>query len=171
MWALNRTEDDEDDSDIIVSTAHKAKGREWSKVRLMDDFLKSQARRQNQAEKHEATDGHDPAELRLFYVALTRAREEIEVAPNVLPLIGLSPASYASGSRNEPQKPTSAAHPNGAARAGVKPTRPSQQQAVWTPPSNWNPPTKPQPTLTAPPRQGQLQKPKKKGLLGWLFGK
>jgi hypothetical protein len=79
MWALNRTVDEEK-SDVIISTAHKAKGREWSSVRLMDDFLRSQPKKQ--------TNGHDPAELRLFYVALTRAKHAIEVPPTVLSLIG-----------------------------------------------------------------------------------
>jgi ATP-dependent exoDNAse (exonuclease V) beta subunit len=34
------------------------------------------------------SNGHDPAELRLFYVALTRAKEAIEVPTSVLSLIG-----------------------------------------------------------------------------------
>ena len=61
MWALNRTVDD-CRSDLIISTAHKAKGREWSTVRLADDFLRSQPGK--------PTSGPDPAEVRLFYVAL-----------------------------------------------------------------------------------------------------
>lgn len=30
---------DEEDSDLVISTAHKAKGKEWNNVRLMGDFL------------------------------------------------------------------------------------------------------------------------------------
>ncbi|SFP98581.1 UvrD/REP helicase N-terminal domain-containing protein [Nitrosomonas cryotolerans] len=86
LWALNRTVD-EDSCDIIISTAHKSKGREWRNVRLMDDFLKSQPKRQGMAKEHRNTNGYDPAELRLFYVALTRAREEVEIAPNLMSLI------------------------------------------------------------------------------------
>jgi superfamily I DNA/RNA helicase len=86
MWALNRTVDEEK-SDVIISTAHKAKGREWSTVRLMDDFLRSQPKQQK-PEKGTHTIGHDPAELRLLYVALTRAKQAIEVPPTVLSLIG-----------------------------------------------------------------------------------
>ncbi len=78
MWALNRTVDEER-SDLTISTAHKAKGREWSTVRLMDDFLRGQPGK--------PTDGPDPAEVRLFYVALTRAKEAVEVPPAVLSLI------------------------------------------------------------------------------------
>ncbi|MDA9474707.1 hypothetical protein XI03_09350 [Bradyrhizobium sp. CCBAU 65884] len=75
MWALNRTVDEER-SDLIISTAHKAKGREWSTVRLMDDFLRSQPGK--------SSNGPDPAEVRLFYVALTRAKEAVEVPPAML---------------------------------------------------------------------------------------
>jgi len=85
MWALNRTVDEER-SDLIISTAHKAKGREWRTVRLTDDFLRSQPKNQTSTRAHRAT-GHDPAELRLFYVALTRAKEAIDVPQNVLSLV------------------------------------------------------------------------------------
>jgi hypothetical protein len=53
----------EQDADLIVSTAHKSKGREWASVQLGGDF---------------------PAEpkgeeLRLLYVAITRARLELDI--------------------------------------------------------------------------------------------
>jgi superfamily I DNA/RNA helicase len=83
MWALNRTVDEEQ-SDVTISTAHKAKGREWKTVRLMDDFLRSQPKR-SQAK---TTNGDDPAELRLLYVALTRAREVIYLPPSILSIVG-----------------------------------------------------------------------------------
>jgi UvrD-like helicase C-terminal domain/UvrD/REP helicase N-terminal domain len=86
MWALNRTVDEEK-SDVIISTAHKAKGREWRTVRLMDDFMRSQPKVKITQEQRDLN-GHDPAELRLFYVALTRAKEAIEVPTSVLSLIG-----------------------------------------------------------------------------------
>jgi hypothetical protein len=86
MWALNRTVDEEK-SDVVISTAHKAKGREWAKVRLMDDFLRSQPG-QRQPQDARSKNAHDPAEVRLFYVALTRAKEAIDVPPTVLSLIG-----------------------------------------------------------------------------------
>ena len=77
MWALNHTSDEED-SDISISTAHKAKGREWAKVRLMDDFLTSKIKKKNDI---------DFSELRLLYVAITRAREEIEIPFNLMAMI------------------------------------------------------------------------------------
>ncbi|GAA3441040.1 UvrD-helicase domain-containing protein [Planomonospora venezuelensis] len=64
----------EDAADIVVSTAHKAKGREWSTVRLAADF----------------SDPYDPktgqlisSEAMLTYVAVTRARQALD--PFALP--------------------------------------------------------------------------------------
>jgi ATP-dependent exoDNAse (exonuclease V) beta subunit len=53
----------------------------------MDDFLRSQPG-QRQPQDARSKNGHDPAEVRLFYVALTRAKEAIDVPPTVLSLIG-----------------------------------------------------------------------------------
>ncbi|MBX4883844.1 ATP-binding domain-containing protein [Rhizobium bangladeshense] len=72
MWALNRTVEAEK-ADLVISTAHKSKGREWKSVRLMDDFLRS-------SPGETAKAGPDPAEMRLLYVALTRAKEVLDVA-------------------------------------------------------------------------------------------
>jgi hypothetical protein len=78
----------ERDADLIISTAHKAKGREWSTVRLAEDL--------EVEPDDELQGGLPPEELRLLYVAATRARDvldpsgvslewpwldEIEVAP------------------------------------------------------------------------------------------
>lgn len=54
----------EDSADVVVSTAHKAKGREWESVRLAGDF--------------EIPGEHAPGEWRLLYVAATRARLELD---------------------------------------------------------------------------------------------
>lgn len=65
----------EDMADLVVSTAHKAKGREWARVRLAPDLM--------------LADGADtsPEELRLLYVAVTRARLGLD-ATAVLPGLG-----------------------------------------------------------------------------------
>lgn len=49
----------EDRADLVVSTGHKSKGREWDRVQLAGDFPE---------------DTTDPGELRLLYVAVTRAK-------------------------------------------------------------------------------------------------
>jgi len=66
LGALYRTVD-EGDFDVVISTAHKAKGREWSSIRLTEDFMKR--------------DRIDPSELRLLYVAVTRAKTSISLSP------------------------------------------------------------------------------------------
>jgi superfamily I DNA/RNA helicase len=80
---LQATAKDEREADIVISTAHKAKGREWDTVALMDDFLPSRP----------AEDGAPPpiddAELRLFYVALTRGRVAVDAAPSCLSQFGI----------------------------------------------------------------------------------
>lgn len=52
--------------EVVISTAHKAKGREWDSVRLAGDF------------KH--PDDMDTADLRLTYVAVTRAKEKLDIS-------------------------------------------------------------------------------------------
>lgn len=51
-------------AEVVISTAHRAKGREWLSVQLAGDFPRSGA--------------SDPADLRLLYVALTRAQEVLD---------------------------------------------------------------------------------------------
>ncbi len=60
----------EDQADVVVSTAHKSKGREWASVRLAHDFPT------NHPELGETV---EPEELRLLYVAVTRAQEQLDV--------------------------------------------------------------------------------------------
>jgi hypothetical protein len=58
----------ERDAEVVVSTAHKAKGREWPRVRIADDFREPK--------------GEDTpiprAEAMLAYVAVTRARQQLD---------------------------------------------------------------------------------------------
>lgn len=56
---------DEDQADVVISTAHKAKGREWDHVRLASDFVRPNRE-------------PDDAEVRLRYVACTRARLHLD---------------------------------------------------------------------------------------------
>lgn len=61
---------DSQSADYIISTAHKAKGLEWQRVQIDDDFLYDVTR---QAVKI------SPEELRLLYVACTRAKLNLDV--------------------------------------------------------------------------------------------
>src|SRR5690606_24989940 len=63
---------DEAAADVVVSTAHKAKGREWPKVRIAGDFAPPSRK-----------PGEPPVEvsreeMMLAYVAVTRAREVLD---------------------------------------------------------------------------------------------
>jgi len=75
-------------ADVVVSTAHKAKGREWDSVQIAGDFPGS-------ADEIPA----DP-ELRLLYVALTRARRELDHS-----LVGL----FAKPQEAKPETPETTA--------------------------------------------------------------
>ncbi len=59
---------DERHADLIISTAHKAKGREWSAVRIASDF------REPRVDPRTGETRLDDDELMLAYVAVTRVR-------------------------------------------------------------------------------------------------
>lgn len=72
--AITHHEPDASSADIAISTAHKAKGSEWNAVELAADFS---------ANPNE--DGAiGPEEFRLFYVAMTRAKECLIANPAML---------------------------------------------------------------------------------------
>ncbi|MER7278027.1 UvrD-helicase domain-containing protein [Dactylosporangium sp. NPDC000244] len=60
--------------DVIVSTAHKAKGREWDRVRIASDFPQPQTNQQTGK-----TSLPNAEQLRLAYVTVTRARRQLEL--------------------------------------------------------------------------------------------
>lgn len=193
MWALNRTVDEEK-SDLIISTAHKAKGREWESVRLMDDFLKSVGNSKNNKNGDDQLKDY-AAELRLFYVALTRAKHTIEVPSSLLSLIG------AASSAKNPN-----CHNDASARR-TQSTSETSASSTWQAPKDWESPRSaspksvpyglqtPNPAITARPlkppekvclhnvdRPSQApvpvsisstnsQAPRRNGFLRWLFGK
>ncbi|MFM8409053.1 MAG: 3'-5' exonuclease, partial [Alphaproteobacteria bacterium] len=72
---------DERGADLLVSTAHKAKGREWPKVRLAADFpaLREDDDAGDEEGKGAGKPPPTPEEIRLAYVAVTRAKLRLEV--------------------------------------------------------------------------------------------
>ncbi|MER8470288.1 UvrD-helicase domain-containing protein [Mesorhizobium sp. M1328] len=141
LWAINQSVSQEA-AELVISTAHKAKGREWKNVRLMDDFLKTREARTT-ADKAQQ-EREDAAELRLFYVAVTRAKEAIEI-----PVMGV---------KGE-QTRTSAVSLGLAAPALAK--------RVVTQPADWEDPVK-ESGRVQPPHVPQ--KPAKRGFFSRLFG-
>ncbi|GGP32407.1 DNA helicase [Streptomyces capoamus] len=72
----------EHDAQVVISTAHKSKGREWPTVRIAADF---ELRPGNKASETETDEGGNPlpdidlGEARLAYVAVTRARQRLDL--------------------------------------------------------------------------------------------
>jgi len=66
------------ESSVVLSTTHKAKGREWDSVELTDDFRVATGK-----EGIGPTD-YEREELRIAYVALTRAKHSLNVPDSLL---------------------------------------------------------------------------------------
>lgn len=107
VWAaVKSSEEEEQTADVVISTAHKAKGCEWDSVRIAADFGASASSTRPMTE----------AEVRLFYVAITRARQTLIVDPQVMQTFSSGACRAAKGSqqpqtRGESRSPqNSAAH-------------------------------------------------------------
>jgi hypothetical protein len=70
---------DEASAEVTVSTIHKAKGREWSSVRIADDFPEPQDPDTCDPEGEPLPGPIDPGEARLAYVAVTRAQHRLDL--------------------------------------------------------------------------------------------
>lgn len=57
---------DERSADVVISTAHRAKGREWNSVKVTSDFIDRKVMR--------------PEDYRLAYVAVTRAMKNLDIS-------------------------------------------------------------------------------------------
>jgi len=64
------------EADIVVTTAHKSKGLEWSQVELLDDFPFSSEEKMARCDMGE--------ELRLLYVSITRAMGSVKLPESIL---------------------------------------------------------------------------------------
>lgn len=151
--ALKKTVAEEDDAGIVLSTAHKSKGRQWPSVRIADDFGGVQS-----------DNGSIPVEeTRLFYVAITRAQEHLVVASDLL-------AGFQRG--HLPKKP----EPARDAGVSTKPAPATKRKepaaefiAAWSGEST----RAPEPIRQPPPPQSpkEASAPKKKGFIARLFGR
>lgn len=83
----NAQTDDPRKADYMVSTVHKAKGLEYDHVRLADDFITKDKLTAilKKEELAEVRDGLNE-EINVLYVAITRARKELKVPSELLPL-------------------------------------------------------------------------------------
>lgn len=97
LKALEHSCEDEAQADLILSTAHKSKGREWDKVMLDDDFfapkLATEVKPNPSSELAKNTPNKEieikgpngqnycmaAEEIRLLYVATTRAKKALQI--------------------------------------------------------------------------------------------
>jgi superfamily I DNA/RNA helicase len=70
---------DEETADVTVSTAHKAKGREWHAVKIAEDFPEPKDTDQHDNEGRPIPEPVDTTDARLAYVAVTRARSRLDL--------------------------------------------------------------------------------------------
>ncbi|MET9046039.1 UvrD-helicase domain-containing protein [Streptomyces sp. NPDC004362] len=69
----------EQHAEVTVSTAHKAKGREWARVRIADDFTPPKDSDQKDDNGRAIPGPIDDSEARLAYVAVTRTRQRLDM--------------------------------------------------------------------------------------------
>ncbi|MFC3452692.1 UvrD-helicase domain-containing protein [Amycolatopsis speibonae] len=69
----------ETQAEVIVSTAHAAKGREWPTVRIAGDFTEPDDPEDTSLGGDPAPGTIEPAEARLAYVAVTRAQYRLDL--------------------------------------------------------------------------------------------
>ncbi|GGT71928.1 hypothetical protein GCM10010207_82520 [Streptomyces atratus] len=79
LQAIDQLDDDEHTAEVTVSTAHKAKGREWPRVRIADDFTPPPDSDEHDGKGQPLPGPIDEGEARLAYVAVTRARHRLDV--------------------------------------------------------------------------------------------
>ncbi|MFD9636844.1 3'-5' exonuclease, partial [Streptomyces violascens] len=64
---------------VTISTAHKAKGREWPTVRIADDFHPPRGTDTTDPSGNSTPGPVNNAEARLAYVAVTRSRTQLDI--------------------------------------------------------------------------------------------
>ncbi|MFD7068300.1 UvrD-helicase domain-containing protein [Streptomyces sp. NPDC059913] len=68
----------EDHAQVTISTAHKAKGREWARVQIADDFTPPKDTDEQDSQGRPVPGPINDSEARLAYVAVTRARTHLD---------------------------------------------------------------------------------------------
>ncbi|MGP4000624.1 UvrD-helicase domain-containing protein [Streptomyces sp. 8N706] len=96
----------EQGAEIVVSTAHKSKGREWASVRIGEDFEEPVDQEETDENGDPLPGDIDDAEARLAYVAVTRARHSLDLGG--LSWINRHPDGNPGGTRppQDPERPS-----------------------------------------------------------------
>ncbi len=86
-----------------MSTVHKAKGREWSTVRIAEDFTEPLDPDNLDAAGEPLPGRIEPGEARLAYVAVTRAQHRLDLGG--LSWINRHPDGHPTANRDRVQHP------------------------------------------------------------------
>ncbi|MGI4755287.1 MAG: UvrD-helicase domain-containing protein [Janthinobacterium lividum] len=90
LSAIARCEQNEINIQVVCSTAHRAKGREWKHVHLDADFEQGFLRAsRNMGKPREAVQDAIDAEARLLYVGITRASLAVSLPQDIRKRFGL----------------------------------------------------------------------------------
>jgi len=76
-------------ADVVLTTAHKSKGKEWDHVEVCDDFA-TDSRVENLQMRSYSFDHPLVEEITLLYVALTRAKLTLNIPDRILSVLNLS---------------------------------------------------------------------------------
>lgn len=126
LWLLDKVVE-ETDADVVISTVHKAKGREWPTVRLVGDFLQTATTICPKTGRRLFLNTFEPASLRLLYVAMTRAQETVEFSKPLIELLRNGPSPV--GPREQPSLP---AHTNNRSNAERQNPESFSRPTDWT---------------------------------------
>lgn len=88
-FCAERIVDDAEDADMILCTAHQAKGLEWDNVVMADDFAALHIHRHSSG-----VGSSDLESVRIMYVASTRARKELHMGQKMATLSVSASGSY-----------------------------------------------------------------------------
>lgn len=98
LRAIAKCQKEQSAAQIVCSTAHKAKGREWNYVKVESDFDSAFARASKASSPGQARGDHQTsfeAEARLLYVAMTRAKIAMHLPQAVMSRFDLKPTTTA----------------------------------------------------------------------------
>jgi len=114
LRALAGCEESESDAQVVCSTAHKSKGREWGYVGIDTDFLEPRPQPDQSKRQQE-----EAAELRLLYVAITRARFAVDLPASILSRFDLKRTTSAVLNALDTPSPENASSPHDPRLEGV----------------------------------------------------
>lgn len=78
-YLVERTTRTNKDARVSLTTAHRSKGQQWDRVLISDEFSEKVKAPSRTSDNRNSTRSSREEEVRLFYVALTRARSQVQI--------------------------------------------------------------------------------------------